>query len=120
MRPGNESETYRTCSGPGVMQMAHGEPGICCVAPPVAGRRLPVATGAFGGAGTSIVMIFSTLPDVSVTWMRRLLRSAIQSRSSLSMTIECSVLYCPGPVPGSPNEPSQLPSRSYRATREFT
>ena len=37
----------------------------------------PIANGAFAGGGTSIVMIFSTLPDVSVTWMRRLLRSAM-------------------------------------------
>ena len=43
---------------------------------PVSAGRLPIATGEFGGTGTSIVYTSSTLPDVSSTWMRRLPRSA--------------------------------------------
>jgi hypothetical protein len=57
------------------MQIAQGAPGA--MVPVALGPgRSPIVAGASGGNGTSMVMIFSSRPSVSKTWMRRLSRSA--------------------------------------------
>src|ERR1700730_6162378 len=102
------------------MQIAHGAPG------PIVPRAVsafgvgPIAAPAPGGPGTLILISRSNVPSESNTWIRLLPRSATYTFPLASEVIECGVLNCPCPVPGSPHDFTQSPFLSYFATRELT
>src|SRR6266849_2236062 len=115
MRPGNASDAYRYCVGPGVMQIAHGAPG------PIVPRAVSafgvglIAARAPGGTGTLILISRANVPSGLNTWIRVLPRSATYTFPSASAAIECGVLNCPWPVTRSPHDFTQSPFLSYFA-----